>query len=129
MIEESQNQAPFAVLIDFGNVTKYTDKKGLHLLEETSEDKGFKGNILFASKNQLEFKLTSRRDDIISLCYLMLYLVNDFVLPGYERERFKDILLDQVKTMEAMLELKTNYSLADMAKLIDPFIPWRPNLD
>ena len=95
MIEESQGQAPSPVLIDFGYVTKYTDKKGLHLLEDTLEDKNFKGNILFASKNQLEFKLTSRRDDIIALCYMMLYLVNDFVLPGYERKKFKDILQDQ----------------------------------
>ena len=73
----------------------YVHKKGLHLLEDTLEDKNFKGNILFASKNQLEFKLTSRRDDIIALCYMMLYLVNDFVLPGYERKKFKDILQDQ----------------------------------
>ena len=36
----------------------------------------FQGNILFASLNQMEFRQTSRRDDLISLFFLLVYLLN-----------------------------------------------------
>lgn len=38
--------------------------------------KVFRGNIMFASPNQLNFRTTSRRDDLISLVYLMIYMLN-----------------------------------------------------
>jgi len=38
--------------------------------------------MIFASTNQLEFFSTSRRDDLISLYYLLIYLFNDGNLPG-----------------------------------------------
>ena len=31
---------------------------------------------MFASKNQFEFKTPTRRDDLISLCYLLIYLID-----------------------------------------------------
>ena len=34
--------------------------------------------MIFASRNQLDFKTTSRRDDLMSLCYLVVYLFNGF---------------------------------------------------
>ena len=36
----------------------------------------FKGNLLFQSKNAFEGKTLSRRDDIISLIYLLVFLIN-----------------------------------------------------
>ena len=42
----------------------------------------FHGNIVFSSLHQLQFQTTSRRDDIISLCYLIIYLLQDGVMPG-----------------------------------------------
>lgn len=38
------------------------------------------GNFVFASKNAFEFTTLSRRDDLISLCYVLLYFV-DGTLP------------------------------------------------
>lgn len=40
--------------------------------------------MLFASTNQMQFYSTSRRDDIISLAYLLVYLLRDFELPGVD---------------------------------------------
>jgi hypothetical protein len=33
--------------------------------------------MLFASKHAFEFNVTSRRDDLISLCYILIYMVNE----------------------------------------------------
>jgi hypothetical protein len=40
--------------------------------------------MLFASKYQMEFKRTSRRDDLIALFYLLIYLLNEADLPGLD---------------------------------------------
>jgi len=40
--------------------------------------------MMFASVEQMNFKETSRRDDLASLAYMMLYLMNDSNLPGLE---------------------------------------------
>lgn len=61
-------------LIDYGFCSQYTDNKGLHLEEINSSR--LHGNAYFASLNSLLHNTISRRDDIISLCYLLadLYL-------------------------------------------------------
>ena len=33
--------------------------------------------MLFASKHAFEFTITSRRDDLISLCYILIYLLDE----------------------------------------------------
>ena len=33
--------------------------------------------MLFASKNAFNFLKTSRRDDLIALCYLLIYLIDE----------------------------------------------------
>ena len=40
--------------------------------------------MIFASLNQLNFQMTSRRDDLISLCYLLIYLLNKGNLKGID---------------------------------------------
>ena len=65
-----------AVLIDFGFVQKFRDNKGVHNAKDI-ERKNFQGNMMFASIDQMEFKETSRRDDLASLAYMILYLMND----------------------------------------------------
>jgi len=40
--------------------------------------------MIFASLNQLNFQLTSRRDDLISLCYLLIYLLNEGNITGID---------------------------------------------
>lgn len=69
------------VLIDYGFTTSYLYKdKKTHISPNDSTDV-FRGNIFFASLNQLKFGVTSRRDDLISMFYFMLYTLNNFELP------------------------------------------------
>jgi len=62
-------------LVDFGLVTRYLDEQGKHI-ENGVSDK-FKGSMLFASKYVFNFTMTSRRDDLISLCYLLIFLMDE----------------------------------------------------
>jgi hypothetical protein len=63
-------------LVDFGFATRFIDKStGLHIEED--EVSTFRGNMIFGSLNQLNFMTTSRRDDLISLCYMMIYMLNN----------------------------------------------------
>ena len=63
-------------VIDFGFASRYIDKATKKHVKKTKLNI-FKGNIDFASLNQLKFKRTSRRDDLISLLYIMIYLFNN----------------------------------------------------
>ena len=68
-------------IVDFGFVTRFTDEANqTHL--PVQNVKVFRGNIMFASPNQLNFRSTSRRDDLISLGYLMIYMLNKGELTG-----------------------------------------------
>lgn len=69
------------VLIDFGFATKFMASRGVHHPTPTSL-KAFQGNIFYSSQNQMSFMSTSRRDDVISACYLMLTLLNKNKFPG-----------------------------------------------
>ena len=65
-------------LIDMGLATQYTKKKILRKPVTKEEhikegDAPQHGNIAFGSLNSLSGKQLSRRDDIISLAYLLLY--------------------------------------------------------
>lgn len=65
-------------LVDYGFTTKYLMREpGCTQLKhiEKKEVETFRGNMIFSSSNQLRFFNTSRRDDLVSLCYLMIYLV------------------------------------------------------
>lgn len=67
------------MLIDFGLATNYLDEDGKHCRKEYVEN--FKGNLLFASLSTLQFYRPSRKDDFISLCYLMIFLFNKCEMP------------------------------------------------
>ena len=62
-------------LIDYGFASPFLNEDKSHI-SEGSELNQFKGNMLFASARQLAFMQTSRKDDLISVCYLMIYLLN-----------------------------------------------------
>lgn len=69
------------ILINFGSATRYLKKDtGQHKSKKKTNE--LRGNVLFASPNQLNFKTTSRRDDLISLYYFMVYLLNGGSIPG-----------------------------------------------
>ena len=74
MMNNDKHRKLRLTLTDFGLASKYN-----------CEDKQevFLGNYLFASLNQLEFKVAQPKDDLISLCYMMFYLLNGCDLPEF----------------------------------------------
>lgn len=88
-------------LIDFGLTCKYLDDNGLHIEKEFL--KKFSGNFLFASLNSCRGNNKSRRDDIQSAIYIMIYLLNNGSLPWsnfhskFEGYEFKDFLKERQK--------------------------------
>ena len=86
-------------MIDFGLATSYVIKDNLFKepledkshIKETTQD--FQGNVAFCSPFSLKCKSTSRRDDLYSILYLMLYLNTnkipfmDYSLPVDERKK------------------------------------------
>jgi casein kinase 1 len=69
-------------LIDFGLTTKYLMDDGTHIEKENLST--FCGNLLFASLNSCRGNNKSRRDDIQSVMYVMIYLINQKKLPWSE---------------------------------------------
>ena len=67
-------------LIDFGLCNKYVDSNGNHI-SDNEELPEFHGNLCFSTVRQLEFKKTSRKDDFMSLAYMLIYLLNDQEMP------------------------------------------------
>jgi serine/threonine protein kinase len=61
-------------LIDFGLASRYLDNEGNHIAEGGQTK--FKGSMLFASSTAFKFMETSRRDDLISLVYLLVFLLD-----------------------------------------------------
>lgn len=63
--------------MDFGFADKFvSDHTGKHIEEKEALDM-FQGNLMFASLDQMNFYKTSRRDDLLSLFYLIVHLIND----------------------------------------------------
>lgn len=67
-------------LIDFGFATEFLDRKTGSLKNKERLDL-FRGNIIFSTANQLKFHSTGRRDDVISLFYLLVYLFKKGEMP------------------------------------------------
>lgn len=61
-------------MIDFGLAQKYMDAEGNHI--PAIRERFFQGNLIFASKHCFNLVTHSRRDDLISLSYLLLYLID-----------------------------------------------------
>lgn len=66
-------------LIDFGLSQKYLDDDGSHIKKQNLGY--FSGNFMFASVNSCKGNSKSRRDDMESLFYLLIYLMSDHELP------------------------------------------------
>ena len=67
------------VLIDYGFVTQFRDSDGNHLEKKVS--KYFQGNFMFASLDQLNHFTPSRRNDLHSVCYMLIFMINDLKMP------------------------------------------------
>ena len=61
------------ILIDFGICKSWKNQYGDHV--EPKNDIPFSGNLLFASRNAFLLKQQSRRDDLISLAYLLTFFI------------------------------------------------------
>ena len=66
-------------LIDFGLTATFHDEEGKHIVKKYIRN--FSGNFLFASLNSSRGFNKSRRDDIESLFYILIYMLNDEYLP------------------------------------------------
>ena len=67
---------PQVYLIDFGFADKFNMEDSKEHFEFGTQVDKFEGNLLFAGLNQMNFMKTSRRDDMISIFYLIIYLLN-----------------------------------------------------
>ena len=71
--QSSQQSLSTISLIDFGLCSSYLDENGNHV--ENKPQNFFVGNLALASANAMNFRQVSRRDDLISLCYMLVYLI------------------------------------------------------
>ena len=79
MIDKEEGHL-LVTLIDFGYAQTFINEDGKHIAHD--EEIGFfQGNLMFSSVHQMNFKKTSRRDDLISLAYLLIYSLNNFSFP------------------------------------------------
>ena len=108
-------------LIDFGFAIKYKDVPN-------TLQKIFKGNIVFASKHLFNLQTPSRRDDLISLGYVMLYMI-DGDLPFIKDESISifNPRQDQEQDFKRVKTLKNILTPADLCrtregKLILPYL-------
>lgn len=82
---------------------------GEHVDKRTLE--AFRGNVLLASLNQLKYHTTSRRDDIISLFYMLVYLLKKGVMPGIQTAAYSD---DPRAEFQHIKEVRQGQKLKDM---------------
>jgi hypothetical protein len=75
--------------------------------------KYFEGNFLYSSANQMSFMATSRRDDLISLFYLLIKLLNKNELLDWNE---RDNQHTMAQKFEKLINVKTNTSLIEMTR-------------
>ena len=87
-------------LIDFGLSQRYLDDKGKHIPMSTKVP--FKGNLIYSSKHAFQNLTLSRRDDIISLAYFLIFRINsNQSWIDYQRpisEQYKEIGIFKIQT-------------------------------
>lgn len=70
-------------LVDFGLASRWRDRKtGEHIVPSIATM--FRGNLYFSSVNQLKCMKPSRRDDLHSLAYLLLFMINEGLIPSID---------------------------------------------
>lgn len=109
-------------IVDFGFVTRYADETNMKHLP-VQNVKVFRGNIMFASPNQLNFRSTSRRDDLISLVYLMIYMLNQGELIGQPVQQ-QNMPREEIfaKSREAKMAYKIGDLCQDVSEDLETFV-------
>ena len=103
------NEKGSAILIDYGLCQKF---------EKTDKKSCFYGNIMFAGIRKLGYKMTSRKDDMLSLAYMLIYIVCNKTLP-FADEFYSGDLSDcdsAEEDIHQMLKFKTLYPISLMAE-------------
>ena len=103
--EHSMNQVR---LIDFGFAQRYVDGTGQHIKQEDIDV--FRSNMIFATVSQFEFKTTSRKDDLQSLCYMLIYLFKCGDVTFVDKDN-----MSQRETFVYIKEIKEQLKPEDMA--------------
>ena len=110
MISEKSDNKMKINLINFGIATSFLHK-GKHI-DQSATVETFKGNIILASLNHMNLYKTTRKDDLISLFYLMTILFNQFEMPFLYNNGDDDDLSETIGTLQ---EYKENNSLQKIA--------------
>ena len=92
------------VLIDFGLASIYVDESGKHLPEKPSGTH-ILGTPKFISVHIHNGVDASRRDDIISICYIYFYLANHYVLPWDQEQQESHVHIQDSKASENPLHI------------------------
>ena len=103
-------------MIDFGLAQKYITDSGKHI--QAKKERFFQGNLIFASQHCFNLLTHSRRDDLISLAYLMLYLIDGDLAyltkdggdSGENESQFNQAEFQRIK------ELKNNLTPKDLCE-------------
>lgn len=93
--------------IDFGLAKEYENKNGDHVKYRKS---GFCGTALYASINTHKFKTQSRRDDLESIGYILIYLIKKN-LPWYNIKH-----KDKKTKYELIRKCKENTNVEELCK-------------
>ena len=81
-------------MVDFGFATTYINEEtGEHL--PPTKTHLFRGNLFFSSLNQLKFYKTSRKDDIHSLFFLTVFLLNGGRIPNFNWKQIRNLSKEQ----------------------------------
>jgi hypothetical protein len=69
-------------LIDYGCSQRYLDENGVH--RKRVKERRISGCDIYMSADAMMFYTQSRKDDLISMMYSLVYLVNDQTVWAYE---------------------------------------------
>jgi serine/threonine protein kinase len=105
MVEHDKDGELYIVLIDFGFSDKFLTAQGDHINNSELKD-SFQGNILFSSYDQMDFKFTSRKDDLYSLVLMMLYMLNDLDMPGLDKKSIVKVKSDARQMYRLLKQFK-----------------------
>lgn len=102
-------------IIDFGLAKYYLDEKNIHMCEKKNRE--IIGSVNFISLNVHEGKTPSRRDDLISIFYLLLYVIKG-VLPWSNNNTIESVYKNK-KTVDYRNYYKNNSLPENIYKMYD----------
>ena len=114
-------------LVDFGFADKFISEDTRKHIDEKEQLDMFQGNLMFASLDQMNFYKTSRKDDLLSLFYLMVHLLNNdsFVCKNDDEKKLMNGLgasANRPKSLNHQFIIVRKYkeknSISELAKLL-----------